>query len=61
MVHQHILTHYFRDFTAVYDGDTSRIIRASARIYVIRIAVVSQEHVPVCITRKIHGPKITWF
>ena len=47
MVHQHILTHYFRDFTAVYDGDTSRIIRASARIYVIRIAVVSQENVPV--------------
>ena len=31
---------------------TSRIIRVRTRIYVIRIAAVSQEYVPVCITRK---------
>ena len=42
--------------------DTSRIIRVGTRNYVIRIAAVSQEHVPVCITntqtntgRKWHG------
>ena len=32
---------------------TSIIMRVGTRIYVIRIAAVSQEHVPVCITRKI--------
>ena len=31
----------------------SRIIRVGTRIYVIRIAAVSQEHVHACITRKI--------
>ena len=35
--------------------NTSRIIRVGTRIYVICVAAVSQEHVPVCITRK-----ITW-
>ena len=33
--------------------DTSRIKRVGTRIYVIRIAAVSQEHVPVCTTRKL--------
>ena len=33
--------------------DTSRIIRAGTRNYVIRSAAVSQEHVSVCIARKI--------
>ena len=33
--------------------DPSRIKRVGTRIYVVRIAAVSQEHVPVCITRRI--------
>ena len=37
--------------------DTSRIIRVGTRIYVIRIAAVFQEHVPVCIPRKITLPE----
>ena len=32
---------------------TSRIIRVGTRIYVIRDAAVSQEHVPVCVTHKV--------
>ena len=32
--------------------DPSRIKRVGTRIYVVRIAAVSQEHVPVCITLK---------
>ena len=33
--------------------DMPRIIRVGTRAYVIRIAAVSPEHVPVCITLKI--------
>ena len=46
-----ILPQYFSEFYC--NMDTSRIVRVGTRIYVIRIAAVSQEHVPVCITRKI--------
>ena len=33
--------------------DTSRIIRVGTPIWAIRVAAVSQEHVPVCISREI--------
>ena len=33
--------------------ETSRIIRVGTRDYILRIAAVSQEHVLVCITRKV--------
>ena len=43
----------YETFSGFYCSmDTSRIIRVGSRIYVIRIAAVSQD-VPVCITRKI--------
>ena len=42
---------YFRGFTLVWT--TSRIIRVGTRIYVMRIAAVSQAHTPVCVTREI--------
>ena len=38
-----------------FSMDTSRIIRVGTPIWAIRVAAVSQEHVPVCITRK-----VTW-
>ena len=37
--------------------DTWRIIRVGTRVNIIRIAAVSQEHVPVCITRKRTQPE----
>ena len=50
--------------------DTSRTVRVVSRIYVIPIAAVSQEHVHVCIIRKIKraendtvlelASKLTW-
>ena len=50
--------------------ETSRLIRVGTRNYVARIAAVSQEHVLVCITRKVTRPendmvlvfasKLTW-
>ena len=33
--------------------ETLRIIRVGTRDYILRIAAVSQEHVLVCITRKV--------
>ena len=36
-----------------FSMDTSRTIRVGTRIYVIRIAAVSREHVLACSTRKI--------
>ena len=37
--------------------DTSRVIRAGTRIYVMRISAVSQGHAPVCSARKIARAK----
>ena len=37
--------------------ETSRIIRVGTRDYILRIAAVSQEHVLVCITRKVTRPE----
>ena len=36
---------------------TSRILRVGARYDIIRIAAVSEEHVLVCITRKVTRPE----
>ena len=36
-----------------FNMDTSRIIRVGTPIWAIRVAAVSQEHVPVCISREI--------
>ena len=47
-----IVTQYFRGFTVVWK-------RNYQVYYIIRIAAVSQEHVLVCITRKIS--KTAWF
>ena len=60
---------------AIFSGfhcsmETSTIIRVGARNYIRRIVAVSQEHVPVCITRKVSrhendtdlmlASKLTW-
>ena len=37
--------------------DTSRIIRVGTRIYIVRVAVICQELVPVCVPRKIKLPE----
>ena len=37
--------------------ETSRTIRVGPRIYMIRIAAVSQEHILVCITREVTRPE----
>ena len=46
-----ILVQYFRGFYC--SMDTSRTTRVGTRIYGIHIVVASQDHVPVCVTRKI--------
>ena len=47
---------------AIFSGfycsmETSGIIRLGTRNYILRIAAVSQEHVLVCITRKVTRPE----
>ena len=51
----HNMVTYLRHIFGVllYSMDTSRIIRVGSRNYVICIAAISQDHVPVRVTRKI--------
>ena len=37
--------------------EMSRLLRVGTRNYIIRIAAVSQDHVLVCITRKVTRPE----
>ena len=47
------LTQYFRGFTVVWAHQDQFELVFVYTWYVIRIAAVSQKHLPVCITRKI--------
>ena len=49
-------------FSGFYSStETSRIIRLGTRNYTLRIAAASQEHVLICITRKVTRPESDMF
>ena len=71
MLQKYNVVYTYAIFSGFYCSmETSRIIRVWACNYIIRIAAVSQEHILVCITRKVTRPendmvlvlasKLTW-
>ena len=57
-----IYIYMYEIFFGLYSSmETSRIIRLGTRNYILRIAAASQEHVLICITRKVTRPESDMF